>query len=153
VPPPHASLLKRVAAAIVDAIPVVPIAVFLAVLLGSGEMLFDASARVGAGSDDINDAYGGLFFALLVVNIVYSTTLEIRTGTTPGKWLFGIAPLDSVGRRETGGRALMRNIAKFASVYFLFAGVLWALIDRRNQMWHDLMVGVCIADVRAIARA
>jgi uncharacterized RDD family membrane protein YckC len=147
--PRHASLASRFGAGIVDLGIALPVAVVLHVTFGTGDRLFDETTTANATSSEINEAYWLLFGTIVGVLLLYSAVAEMATGASLGKWIVRIRPLEADGARIGRGRALMRNVAKWASVYVFFLGLIWALVDRRNRMWHDLMVGAYLADLRS----
>lgn len=59
-------------------------------------------------------------------------------GTTPGKLLLELRVVDArTGERPSWGRAILRYVGYFLSALPLGLGFFWALIDRRNQTFHD----------------
>jgi len=98
--------------------------------------------RVGSGTDP---GMGHLDVAIVlssVLFILYFTLLTGEGGQTLGKMLLGIKVLGSNGAPIGYGRAFLRAMGYFISVFFMtFLGFLWALWDKKNQTWHDKIAG------------
>jgi uncharacterized RDD family membrane protein YckC len=71
--------------------------------------------------------------------IVYFTLLEGRSrGQTLGKRVCGIRVVDKrTGGRIGFGRAFIRALGRWLSLFALTLGYLWMLWDRERQTWHD----------------
>jgi uncharacterized RDD family membrane protein YckC len=71
--------------------------------------------------------------------IVYFTVMEGRPrGQTLGKRICRIAVVDRrTGTRIGFGRALIRALGRWLSLFMLGVGYLWMLWDSERQTWHD----------------
>ena len=130
--PVYAGFWRRVIAATVDG------AVLLAGLLGLGYAL---GAPVGLLLQDRWDA--NLLSGLL--GLAYGAGFESSgLQATPGKLLIGIKVTDLRGERIGFGRALVRNLAQFASAAFLMLGYVMAAFTLRRQCLHDKIAGTLV---------
>lgn len=123
------------------------IAVGLNLLAGGAEPIFETSPDTSA--REINEAYFRLFGDIFTALVAHVGLSEIAFKVSAGKFIAGIRTQGETGAAVSKGQAFIRNIAKFVSVYLFGVGIAWALIDRRNRMWHDLMSGTYVADARA----
>lgn len=140
---PSASLLRRSFAGIVDVYIAILITLGIGFVTGSIDPIFDPSP--GTTTREIDEAYFRIFGSTFTALVVHSALAEMTVRVTAGKFIAGIQSVDDSGNALSKGRALMRNLAKFVSVYLFGVGLAWALIDRRNRTWHDLMVGTYVA--------
>ncbi len=62
-----------------------------------------------------------------------------RAGQTPGKFALGIRVIKADGTTITDIDALIRAIGYSVSSMLFGLGFIWALLDRKNQTWHDKM--------------
>jgi uncharacterized RDD family membrane protein YckC len=78
-----------------------------------------------------------------VLSCVYFIYFHAVTGQTVGKLICGVQVVASAGsRRPLGwGRSSVRCLGYFISSFFLYAGFLWVLVNRRKRGWHDYMAG------------
>lgn len=60
-----------------------------------------------------------------------------RDGQTPGKSLLGIRVIKADGGPIGTTDAVIRLFSYQISAMVLWAGFLWAIVDRKNQSWHD----------------
>ena len=97
---------------------------------------------------ETSEAYFGVFWSTIFVTAVYGAASEATVGLTAGKFIVGIRSAGAAGEAITRGRAMMRNIAKLASIYIFGIGLVWAVADRRHRTWHDLMAGSWVIDDR-----
>lgn len=72
----------------------------------------------------------------------------LTRGLSPGKALLGLRVSTLRGEAVGLPRAVMRNLAKIASVAPLLAGVAMALWSKRRQMLHDQLAGCYVHDVK-----
>jgi len=104
--------------------------------------------RFGSGADPgivhLNIALG--FSSVLF--ILYFTLFTGEGGQTLGKMLLGIRVQGLDGSTIGFGRAFLRSMGYFVSVFFMtFLGFLWALWDKKNQSWHDKIAGTEVVKV------
>ena len=60
-----------------------------------------------------------------------------RDGQTPGKFALGLRVVKIDGSPISDVDAVIRAIGYQVSALLFGLGYLWALIDRKNQTWHD----------------
>ncbi len=81
---------------------------------------------------------GGIGF---IVNFLYNWYFWTRQdGQTPGKRMLGIRVVRMDGMPIRDVDAAIR-FAGYLLNNFFFIGWLWALIDKDNRGWHDLLAG------------
>lgn len=77
-------------------------------------------------------------FVGLAVPVVYHWYFWTRRdGQTPGKFALGIRVVKADGTTIADTDALIRAIGYNVSALLFGLGFLWALLDRKNQTWHD----------------
>jgi len=140
---PAASLGRRALAGAIDVVIAVLVAVGIALITGGLDPIVDSSAVYT--SREISEAYFELFGSTFTAVVVLGAASEITIKVTIGKFISGTRSLDETGAAVSKGRAFMRNLAKFVSVYLFGVGLAWAVIDKRNRTWHDLMTGTYVA--------
>ncbi len=81
-------------------------------------------------------------FAFVLLWFVYESVMESsRYQATLGKRALGIVVVQGgTNNRLSLARACVRSLVQVISVYFLAAGYLIALVTRRKQALHDLIV-------------
>ena len=101
--------------------------------------------RFGSGNDPgMNHLDVGMGLSA-VLFMLYFTLLTGEGGQTLGKMLLGIRVQSMDGSSVGYGRAFLRTLGYFVSIFFMtFLGFLWALWDRRNQTWHDKIAGTVV---------
>ena len=124
----RAGFWRRFAAAVVDAILLVLVA-----------LPISAAAGMPMGESVLAQ------FIVTVISAVYVSVLEGRSGQTLGKRAMGIWVVDA----DTGGpigvsRAVGRWFARIVSTIPLYLGYLWMLWDREKQTWHDKMAATVV---------
>lgn len=77
------------------------------------------------------------FFSLAVPVFYYWYFWTRRNGQTPGKFALGIRVVKADGTPISDVDAVIRAIGYQVSAVLFGLGYLWALIDRKNQAWHD----------------
>jgi uncharacterized RDD family membrane protein YckC len=66
-------------------------------------------------------------------------------GATPGKLAVGLKVVDArTGEPPSTARLALRFVCYLVSALPLYAGFLWAALDRRNQGWHDKIAGTVV---------
>ena len=74
-------------------------------------------------------------------------------GATPGKLAVGIKIVDAAtGGAPSTGRLVIRLACYLLSAAPLYLGFLWALVDRRNQAWHDKIAGTVVPFIDWLGR-
>jgi uncharacterized RDD family membrane protein YckC len=88
--------------------------------------------------------FAGSAFWTLSAWMVNSVLLPGLTGTSCGKWLFGL----QLARRSGGpigpGRAALRSVFFPLSCAPLYLGCLWALFHRDGATWHDMICDTAV---------
>lgn len=83
-------------------------------------------------------------FGLFLIVSGYYVFFWSLLGQTPGKMLMGLQIVTLTGERITFWQAVRRFLGYIVSLFCLFAGFLWILIDNRRQGWHDKLAGTCV---------
>jgi uncharacterized RDD family membrane protein YckC len=134
VPPPPASLGRRLASLVYDALLLAAIW-FVAGFLVVG--LFPEAPRGPA---------RGFFQAyLLTVAGIYFTWFWRRGGQTLAMRAWGIRLLDAHGDAIGARQAVIRFLVAAAGLTCLGVGLAWALIDRQGRFLHDRVAGTYLA--------
>ena len=126
VPLPAATVGRRLAAKIIDAM-----------------LVFGPAAAIAcAGFYLLPDpvAYFApmfVFFGGLVVFVAYTVTAEYRSGRTLGKWVMGIRVVRESGARIGLGQSFLRQLPFFGQFFFIDA--LFALFNERRQRAFELL--------------
>ena len=79
----------------------------------------------------------GQFFSLAVPVFYYWYFWTRRDGQTPGKFALGLRVVKLDGAPISDVDAVIRAIGYQVSALLFGLGYLWALIDGKNQTWHD----------------
>lgn len=118
-----AGLVDRLAANIIDnVILIIPIMIAQFFLFSSGELL---PAQL------VN-------FVFLAIPVAYHWYFWTqRDGQTPGKFALGIRVVKANGGKIRDIDAVIRAIGYHVSALLFGVGFLWAIIDKKNQTWHD----------------
>jgi uncharacterized RDD family membrane protein YckC len=90
--------------------------------------------------------YNPLTGSLVAIGYLYLYHALFITvvGQTPGKLLMGLRVLTTGGARVTFWRASLRFAGYFISMFILFLGFAWVLVDDRRQGWHDKIAGTYV---------
>ena len=67
----------------------------------------------------------------------YFVVLWALTGRTIGKWVMGLKVVGRDGLPPTIGRSLLRLFGYGLSMFAMWAGYFWVIIDDERQGWHD----------------
>ena len=147
-------LWRRLAAAALDGVLLVPVMTLLAVAtaalggrpvrsvheLGPGylvELAVDGGAA-GAAALVMAGIVGFLFFFIF----------HALRGQTPGQRLLGMRVVDGWGVRPSWPRALLRTAVCFLSLFGAGLGLLWAAFDREKRALHDWLAGTYVIATR-----
>ena len=143
------SFWRRLAAYMIDVVPVLLIGVLIAYqYLGFDE-------KIGAWRADRNPENTAAFYAqrnlirdwTFLIWVVYCAVAESSPWQgTLGKRLLGIQVVDAQGARMTLSKSVVRNAAKVLSYVPCSLGFLWALCNKRRQAWHDLLAKTQVVD-------
>lgn len=126
---PYASLTRRALAQVIDAaIQMAPMGVVYATFIKKMQD-FDSPQEFLA-----LFALGALSFAFMAVIFFGFSALEGQWGITPGKWLLGIRVLGTDLKPCGFGRALLRNLLKFADGFFNF--MVGLLVSALSENWQ-----------------
>jgi uncharacterized RDD family membrane protein YckC len=88
------------------------------------------------------------YAATSLINMVYFTYFHGAGGQTPGKMIFGLRVVQSLGQDMTFGVAFLRWVGYLFSGIFLYLGFLWAAFDGRKQGWHDKIAATVVVRTR-----
>ena len=101
-----------------------------------GSEIFSSTAMV-KGSADVLLSY--------VFPLLFTITLWIKFGGTPGKRILKIKILDEkTGQHLTLAKSLLRYIGYFVSIFTLFIGFFWVAFDQKKKGWHDHIAGTIV---------
>lgn len=77
--------------------------------------------------------------------------VQVRFGTTPGKWLLGLRIVDAKTMEPitTPRRFLLRFFAYIPAVLPLMIGIFWASFNRQRRGWHDYIAGTVVIHTRS----
>ncbi|MDA0819244.1 MAG: RDD family protein [Proteobacteria bacterium] len=129
----------RVAAYLIDFIPLIIIAVVLAFMTGDPLIDTDPTAPI----------YGWADVANLILGIAYFVGFESSAyQATPGKMALGLIVTDLDGRRISPWRALGRYFAKILSGLILLIGYIMIGFTERKQGLHDMICSTLVVKGR-----
>lgn len=98
--------------------------------------------------------FGGFLFGSVlgaVVGVLYHGFFMTNSnGQTPGKSLLGIRVIKTDGTPITFVDAALRYFGYYINSFVFQIGWLWALIDSRNQGWHDKIASTYVVTVKSI---
>lgn len=117
-----AGILPRIIALIIDGFLLVMLLLLTLSVISSSGYLLPALAN---------------FLGLAVPVFYYWYFWTRRNGQTPGKFALGIRVVKADGTPISDVDAVIRAIGYQVSAVLFGLGYLWALIDRKNQAWHD----------------
>lgn len=148
-----ASVLRRVAAAGIDLILLVPLSAAIGLLLCLTMGL--PVPRLAELSPDLLLATlvdGGSTGAILLsvaagLSLVYFCGFHVLRGQTPGKRLLGIMVISAHGERPSVARSLLRTGAYLLSALPVSIGFLWVGFDRERRALHDWVAGTYVVRV------
>jgi uncharacterized RDD family membrane protein YckC len=107
-------------------------------------ILLERSGTPVSGDPDEFQDWLWLLFVLpnTVLSCVYFSYFHAVTGQTVGKLICGVQVVSAAGNQPLGwGRSIVRCLGYFISCFFLYAGFLWVLLNRRKRGWHDYLAG------------
>jgi uncharacterized RDD family membrane protein YckC len=78
---------------------------------------------------------------LVTVPLLYNTLFIALFGATPGKFAARFRIVDNRGQRPGAGRALVRALFEYISLFVVFAGYLAAARHPQRLAWHDRAAG------------
>lgn len=138
-PPPHASVIKRLSAMVYDSL-----LVFGVLFTATIPVLFLESNMQQTVSNEqvVNDlpqlADGWAFqIYLLTVYAGFFCWFWIKNGQTLGMQAWRLEIQDYSGNRISFKQSLIRLAGAFISALCLGAGYWWIWIDKDHQSWHD----------------
>jgi uncharacterized RDD family membrane protein YckC len=88
---------------------------------------------------------------IMLAAAAYFTVFEGgRSGQTIGKKVSGLRVIDArIGGSIGPGRAFVRWIGRFVSLFVLGLGYIWMLWDPEKQTWHDKMANAVVVPTSA----
>jgi uncharacterized RDD family membrane protein YckC len=157
---PYAPWPRRVAATVVDWLPIAALAVLAVALMWlTRNRLCDGDPSVrdlgpqcgDSGTSPLGQsAYLACWWASVGYAVWNFGLRQGRTGSSVGKALLRIRMVDATTRAPVGfWRSVFRQLAHVLDVMTLGVGYLWPLWDRRNQTFADkLLSTVCVSGTR-----
>ena len=82
-------------------------------------------------------------FVFLFV-FIYNIFFWVFSGRTPGKSVMGLRVVPLKGGKMPYLRSFIRFFGYYISMFFLFFGFVWIIVDDRRQGWHDKLAGTCV---------
>jgi len=158
-PPPtvrYAGFGRRAMAAVLDAVIVTPIVVFLMIrILAPSPGDLNASREIAGyrltyaerQEAGLRIATRFLYLCALICSVsgAYSVLTESSSlQGTLGKRALGLRVTDMNGRRIRFGRALGRSLAHLLSTWLWFAGFIMAAFTAKRQTLHDILAGTLV---------
>lgn len=148
-----ASTLRRLAAAIVDLILIVPLSAAIGLLLCLTMGL--PVPRLAELSPDLllatlldGGSTGSILLAVAAgLSVAYFCGFHVLRGQTPGKRLLGIMVISARGERPSVARSLLRTGAYLLSALPVSIGFLWVGFDRERRALHDWVAGTYVVRV------
>lgn len=87
------------------------------------------------------------FWMALAIYVLYYAIFEASwRQATPGKLLMGVFVTDEAGRKLTFQRSLGRAVGRLLSTVICFIGYFFALLSSRSQTLHDKMAGTLVLE-------
>ncbi|MDX1994507.1 MAG: RDD family protein [bacterium] len=75
--------------------------------------------------------------------------LTQRNGQTLGKQLMGLRVIKTDGSAINDAEAVLRFVGYYINSAILMLGWIWALFDKENRGWHDLIANTYVIKVRS----
>lgn len=136
------SFARRLVARLLDELVVVPLA-FLILLVIS---LYAVEALGIEDRLPVDEPAIVIQFVFFITHVIYWTVLHAHGRQTVGKLVVGAVVVRSSTAGGIGyGRAALREIATIVSLLPCGLGILWAIWDRDNQMFHDKIARTVVA--------
>jgi len=130
----YAGFWIRVAAYLIDLLPLLAIGFTLAFVFG--DPLVDTGPTPTFGASDVIG---------LIAGIAYFVGFESSSWqATPGKKALGLIVTDTEGRRISPARAAGRYFAKILSGMILLIGYIMIAFTERKQGLHDMLAGTLV---------
>ncbi|MDJ0947705.1 MAG: RDD family protein [Alphaproteobacteria bacterium] len=129
----YAGFLRRMVAAIVDAIIVYPV-VFAVTFVTGGSVDMDTS--------QLNPL--ALLLEIVILWLYFALFECSQKRATLGKMAIGIVVTDLEGDRISFGRATGRTFGKVLSAAIVLVGFAMAAFTARKQALHDMMAGTLV---------
>ncbi len=120
----QASLASRLIALIIDTLVLVVVGGIVSALIGEEILGIGVGFIVGV-------LYNGYFWTQ-------------NNGQTPGKSLMGVRVVKTNGQGLTWLDAIIRYVGYYINTFLLFIGWLWAIVDSKNQGFHDKLAGTVV---------
>jgi uncharacterized RDD family membrane protein YckC len=148
----YAGFVSRLIAFGIDIAIIFAVLVLMTFLLNAVLTIFNLETIVGM--DMVQKlALSGVFSLLLSAS--YFIFFWSLTGRTPGKILMGLRIVTIDGQSLSLGRSVRRFLGYILSIFAMWLGFLWILLDNRRQGWHDKIAGTLVIytwDARAESR-
>ena len=128
----------------------IAIALDLLIPVSAFFMFFVAASLIGPGHG--SDESTLLAVLSLIVSIAFLAYfvwafILFTKGTTPGKKILGMRVIKEDGRSADFFTMLIREtIGRLISSFVFSLGLLWILIDKDNQAWHDKLMRTYVVE-------
>lgn len=138
----YAGLGRRLAAYIIDVLPLTLIAVgilFAIVTFGDPFEAFRTDRDPENPAAFLSQRYVVRDLRFVAFAIYFILMESSAWQGTVGMRVLGIRVVDYKGQRLTLARSFARNLCKLISSIPFYLGFLWAWFSKQNQTWHDLL--------------
>lgn len=143
-----AGLLRRMGAALVDALCLTPAIALLGWLAfrvtgvrAPAELRFESILELFLEGGSL--FYGVLGMAVAIM-LLYGFLFIVTTGATPGLRLLRLRVIDLYGDPPSWWRVVLRGLGLLVGVGLLGLGVLWVGFDREKRGLHDWIAGTYV---------
>jgi uncharacterized RDD family membrane protein YckC len=137
----YAGFISRLIAFGIDVAIVTIILIVMTLLLNAVLTLFNLDHIIGMETMQ-KLAWSGVFTLLLSAS--YFIFFWSLAGQTPGKTLMGLQIVTTDGQPLSFGRSVRRLLGYILSIFAMWLGFLWILVDNRRQGWHDKIAGTVV---------
>ncbi len=141
-----ANPLKRTIADLIDGIILISVKLIIA---GSYINISKILAKLNFWSIFLNVSLWA-FYLITITFIFFAYYIYFFTkySASPGKMLFNLKVVDDkTGRNITKKQAFLRAIGYLIGGFALYIGIIWILIDKKGQGWHDKIASTRMIDL------
>ena len=122
---------------------------FLALVIDSMVVGF-IGGIVGVGG---NALWGGGILGFILGAAYQWYFLTQQNGQTPGKMLMNIRVIKTNGTPISDTDAILRYVGYLINSPIIMLGWIWALMDNKNQGWHDKIAGTYVVKAEQSSEA
>lgn len=97
----------------------------------------------------LGTAWAANWLVQLVLLASAVLAMQLRWGTTPGKWIFGLKIVQRGSFADPRSwQYVLRMVGHLLSVPPLMLGVVWGSFNREHRTWHDMIAGTVVLQTR-----